>query len=221
MENQEKVWDNIAEEWHEYKKMPPLNVVNFLKEHSGKILDIGSGSGRNLAKIKNLNKRASFSLCDAQNISSLDKKFKNVYAIESAFHFENKQMFVTSAYDSLESNGKVAIADIIIKPELLSFFDFYKVSIAKHGLATKEFYTIKKWEKSLKRAGFRDIECEDITINVSSVLPKWINLIRTNEKYLLNLYPKLFLDMLCKCLQYSASKKEQSPFGYVVMRATK
>ncbi|MBT4257601.1 class I SAM-dependent methyltransferase [archaeon] len=53
MENQEKVWDNIAEEWHEYKKMPPLNVVNFLKEHSGKILDIGSGSGRNLAKIKN------------------------------------------------------------------------------------------------------------------------------------------------------------------------
>ncbi|MBT6777226.1 methyltransferase domain-containing protein [bacterium] len=176
---------------------------------------------RNLAKIKNLNKRASFSLCDAQNISSLDKKFKNVYAIESAFHFENKQMFVTSAYDSLESNGKVAIADIIIKPELLSFFDFYKVSIAKHGLATKEFYTIKKWEKSLKRAGFRDIECEDITINVSSVLPKWINLIRTNEKYLLNLYPKLFLDMLCKCLQFSASKKEQSPFGYVVMRATK
>ena len=229
------------------ENMVDIVTKNFIK--NGNWLDVGCGTGapacylaklnnnisitginivksqiikaRNLAKTKNLNSRASFSFCDAQNISSLDKKFKNVYAIESAFHFENKQMFATSAYDSLESNGQVAIADIIIKPELLSFFDFYKVSIAKHGLATKEFYTIKKWEKSLKRAGFRDIECEDITINVSSVLPKWINLIRTNEKYLLNLYPKLFLDMLCKCLQYSANKKEQSPFGYVVMRATK
>ena len=73
----------------------------------------------------------------------------------------------------------------------------------------------------MNRTGFRDITCEDITINVSSVLPKWIDLIRANEKHLLNLYPKLFLDMLCKCLQYSANKKEQSPFGYVVIRATK
>ena len=175
----------------------------------------------NLARTENLIERVSFSICDAQNISSLDKKFKNIYAIESAFHFENKQLFASSAYDALESNGQIAIADIIIKPELLSFFDFYKVSIAKHGLATKEFYTTKKWGKTLNRSGFRDITCEDITINVSSVLPKWIDLIQSNEKYLLNLYPKLFLDMLCKCLQYSANKKEQSPFGYVIMRATK
>ena len=229
------------------ENMVDIVTKNFIK--NGNWLDVGCGTGapacylaklnknisilginivepqimkaRNLARTKNISTRANFSLCDAHNILSLDKKFKNIYAIESAFHFENKQIFATSAYDALEENGQIAIADIIIKPELLSFFDFYKVLIAKHGLATKEFYTIEKWEKSLNRAGFRDISCEDITINVSTVLPKWIDLIQTNEKYLLNLYPKLFLDMLCKCLQYSADKKEQSPFGYVVMRATK
>ena len=176
---------------------------------------------KSLAELKSLDKKVRFSICDAKNISSLNRKFENIYAIESAFHFDDKQMFIRNAFDALENNGQIAIADIIIKPELLSFLDFYKVTIAKHGLATKEFYTIKKWEESLNEAGFRDITSEDITINVASVLPKWIDLIRANEKRLLNLYPKLFLDMLCKCLQYSANKKEQSPFGYVVIRATK
>jgi cyclopropane fatty-acyl-phospholipid synthase-like methyltransferase len=176
---------------------------------------------KKLAEKNNLSKRINFTFGDAQDISSLDKKFQNVYAIESAFHFDNKRMFIESAYDSLEKNGQIAVADIIIKPELLSFLDFYKVSIAKHGLATKEFYSIKKWERHLKRSGFKDIEVEDITINVASVIPKWIELIRSNEKKLITLYPKLFLNMLCKCLQYSANKKEKSPFGYVIIRANK
>jgi ubiquinone/menaquinone biosynthesis C-methylase UbiE len=51
--NQKKVWDNIAEEWHEFKKLPAESSVEFLKKQKGKVLDFGSGSGRNLTKIKN------------------------------------------------------------------------------------------------------------------------------------------------------------------------
>ncbi len=50
--SQEQVWDNIAPEWHKFKKNPGRGVEDFLKSKKGKILDLGSGSGRNLTKIK-------------------------------------------------------------------------------------------------------------------------------------------------------------------------
>jgi len=53
MENQQKVWDKIAPEWHEFKQKPAENVKQFLAQTKGNVLDLGSGSGRHLTKIKN------------------------------------------------------------------------------------------------------------------------------------------------------------------------
>lgn len=50
--DQKKVWDNIAEEWHKYKKIPSTSTIEFLEKQEGNILDFGSGSGRHLTKIK-------------------------------------------------------------------------------------------------------------------------------------------------------------------------
>jgi ubiquinone/menaquinone biosynthesis C-methylase UbiE len=52
METQQEIWDKIAPEWHEFKKIPAQTTKNFLKDKKGKILDLGSGSGRNMQKIK-------------------------------------------------------------------------------------------------------------------------------------------------------------------------
>jgi len=52
MKSQEKLWDKIAPEWNEFKTKPSNACVEFLKKCSGKILDLGSGSGRHLMKIK-------------------------------------------------------------------------------------------------------------------------------------------------------------------------
>lgn len=52
--NQEKVWDNISRKWYEYKKVKDKEVVSFLKNKNGKILDVGVGSGRNFVKNKYL-----------------------------------------------------------------------------------------------------------------------------------------------------------------------
>lgn len=52
METQKNVWDNIAEEWHEFKTKPAHHAVEFLNEAYGKVLDFGSGSGRHLSKVK-------------------------------------------------------------------------------------------------------------------------------------------------------------------------
>jgi len=51
--NQKKVWDNIAPEWAEFKTKPTKHTIEFLKKQTGNILDLGSGAGRHLQKIKN------------------------------------------------------------------------------------------------------------------------------------------------------------------------
>lgn len=51
-ENQEKLWDKIAKEWHEYKEIPSISSNEFVKKSKGNFLDLGSGSGRHLEKIK-------------------------------------------------------------------------------------------------------------------------------------------------------------------------
>jgi len=45
--DQERVWDKIAPKWNEVKNTPFPAVKKFLEGKKGKILDLGSGSGRN------------------------------------------------------------------------------------------------------------------------------------------------------------------------------
>lgn len=51
--NQQRIWNQIAPEWDEYKKIPAEHTINFLKKTFGNVLDLGSGSGRHLYPIKN------------------------------------------------------------------------------------------------------------------------------------------------------------------------
>ena len=53
MEDQKKIWNNIAPEWHEYKTRASDLSIEFLNKQKGNVLDLGSGSGRHLMKIKN------------------------------------------------------------------------------------------------------------------------------------------------------------------------
>ena len=50
--NQQGVWDNIASEWHKFKTSPSIHAQNFLKKQKGRVLDLGSGSGRNILGLK-------------------------------------------------------------------------------------------------------------------------------------------------------------------------
>lgn len=53
MKSQRQVWNSIAKEWFEFRNNPIMQVVAFLKKEKGKVLDLGSGAGRHLMKIKN------------------------------------------------------------------------------------------------------------------------------------------------------------------------
>jgi len=50
--NQKEVWNKIAPEWAKFKTNPTEHTIKFLKKQAGNVLDLGSGSGRHLQKIK-------------------------------------------------------------------------------------------------------------------------------------------------------------------------
>ena len=50
--SQEKIWNAIARKWYEFKTSPGKHTRDFLKGKTGKILDLGSGAGRNLIGLK-------------------------------------------------------------------------------------------------------------------------------------------------------------------------
>jgi ubiquinone/menaquinone biosynthesis C-methylase UbiE len=52
--NQEKVWNSISKSWSEYRVEPVKEVVEFLENKSGRVLDVGCGSGRNFIKKEGL-----------------------------------------------------------------------------------------------------------------------------------------------------------------------
>ena len=56
MENQEKIWNKIAEQWNNFRNQPEPMVNYFLKKYinnSGKIVDLGCGNCRNLIPFSN------------------------------------------------------------------------------------------------------------------------------------------------------------------------
>ena len=82
MEAQEKVWERIAPEWHEFKTTASEAATEFLKNSKGKILDFGSGSGRNLLKIRSSKKRDLYLVDFSKEMLKLAKKRAKEKGIE-------------------------------------------------------------------------------------------------------------------------------------------
>jgi len=140
--NQKQVWENIAEEWHEFKKFPAESTIEFLKKQKGKVLDFGSGSGRHLIKIKS---GKMYLLDFSENMIKLAKKKAKEEKIDAEF----------------------AVSSMVKTPYENNFFDAAICISALHCLnkseqkkAVKELYRILKpksqifigvWNKESKR----------------------------------------------------------------------
>lgn len=70
--NQEEVWNTIARPWKEYRQGKIPIVVEFLKDKSGLVIDLGCGSARNMIKNDNIEYYGvDFSLEQIKNAESL------------------------------------------------------------------------------------------------------------------------------------------------------
>ena len=142
MESQQEIWEKIASDWHKYKEIPSKLSQAFLKQRSGKVLDLGSGSGRHLTKIKN----GKMYLADfSENMIKLAKQKAKKLGIEAEFK----------------------VADMTNLPYENNFFDaaisisaFHCLNPKQHKKAAKELYRVMKpkaealigvWSKESKR----------------------------------------------------------------------
>src|SRR3989344_8811141 len=132
--SQKQIWNKIAPEWHEYKTIPAEHTIKFLKKKSGKVLDLGSGSGRHLVNIKN----------------------GKMYLVDFS-----KEMLKLAEKKSKEEkiNAEFKRANIWEIPYENEFFDFAICISALHcvkGLKNRE-KTIKELYRVLKKGGKAEI----------------------------------------------------------------
>lgn len=135
MDNQEKVWDEIAESWQKYRSQNTKSfqdVQKFLKEiaeqNPGKVLDIGIGNARNFIQFKN-------------------KKFK-LYGVDFS-----EEMLKQAKKTARNNNLKIILkkANVIKLPYKNSEFDYVIcISVLHHLNKKNQIKALKEVFRILK-----------------------------------------------------------------------
>jgi len=142
MNNQKQVWENIAEEWHEFKKLPAESTIEFLKKQKGNVLDFGSGSGRHLIKIKS---GKMYLLDFSENMIKFAKKKAKEENINAEFTVSS---MTKTTYENNFFDGAISISAL------------HCLNKSEQKKAVKELYRILKpkaqifigvWNKDSKR----------------------------------------------------------------------
>lgn len=153
--NQKQVWNDIAEDWYEFKVKPAEHTLEFLKNKKGKILDLGSGAGRHLTRIKN----GKMYLVDfSKNMIGLAKKRAKEKNIEAEFTVSGitKLPFKDNFFDSAvaiavfhcikgEKNKEKAVKELfrVLKPKAEAEIAVWNKNSKKFRNSPKERYV--KW----------------------------------------------------------------------------
>jgi ubiquinone/menaquinone biosynthesis C-methylase UbiE len=111
--NQKKVWDNIAREWDEFRDKPGEHTLKFLKEQEGKILDLGSGSGRYLHKFKDEKQRKMYLVDFSEKMIKLAKQNAEEKKIDAEFFVADmkKLPFENNFFDGAIANSSLHCVD--------------------------------------------------------------------------------------------------------------
>ena len=199
IDNQKQLWNNIAPEWHEFKK-PASVVLRFLNKQSGKILDLGSGSGRNLSKIKNgkmylvdfspemiklAKQKAKQENIDAEFFISETKKlpFKNNFfdaaiCISMIHCIEKKQDREKTIQELLRVLKKGAQAEISVwNKDSKRFKNAQKekyVGWRDKGKRYYYLYTEKEIHNLFKKIGFKIISTDNSKMAINFIVEKVI-----------------------------------------------
>ena len=202
--NQQEIWNQIAPEWDEYKKIPAEHTIEFLKKTSGNVLDLGSGSGRHLVEIKSgkmylldfSKEMLKFAKKKSKN-EKINAEFKQAklweipyeneffdYAIcISALHCvegeKNREKVVRELYRVLKKDGKAEIGVWNIKSKRFKNHrgkDKY-VKWTNKGKRYYYLYDEKEVHDLFKKVGFKIISTHNSEMMINFIVekPQYLN----------------------------------------------
>ena len=180
--SQEKVWDDIAPQWNEFRKEPGKLMKTFLKKQKGKILDLGCGSGRHLLKLKNIKM---YEVDFSEKMLELGKQKAKKKKIDAEFikadttqipfedNYFDAAMYIATLHclvAARKRNKSLRELLRVLKPKAkayLAVFDFNSKRFGKKkerimkwkdkGTRYYYFYTEKELQKILEKIGFKII----------------------------------------------------------------
>ncbi|KIJ45179.1 hypothetical protein M422DRAFT_779090 [Sphaerobolus stellatus SS14] len=98
------------------------------------------------------------------NPSSTDPLLTSITAIDCAYHFASRELFLTQCYTRLAPGGRIALGDLVIAKRIsfpLRFLLSKLLSVRSENIITPEEY-----EAQLRKAGYADIHIENVSENV-------------------------------------------------------
>ena len=149
--NQQKVWDNIANKWNNFRINPINEVKEFLKNKKGKVLDLGCGSGRNFIEKKEL-EFYGIDFSEKMVKIAKQKPYKkvlksNAWEIKFQDNFFDCALYI-SALHCIPSkrNREKSLAELarVLKPKARAFISVWDKEQPKFKYKGKKIYL--KWK---------------------------------------------------------------------------
>ena len=147
--------------------------------------------------------KINYSVCNSEEI---DIKFKNklfnvIICLESAFHYNNRKLFLNKANKLLENDGRFVISDIMLKNDYNNHNFLTKLITKVYSdflyMPKQNQITGKEWLEELE-SECRVIEVLDITEN--TFVPYYKHFMKTfvKNKQWVSCMEKYLIDLFCK-----------------------
>lgn len=150
-QSQVQVWNAIAPEWHQYKEIPSQLSKEFLSKQNGKVLDLGSGSGRHLTKI---NKGKMYLLDFSEEMIKLAEKRAKEKKIKANFvvaemkeipfedNFFDSAICISALHCTPKKEHKKIVSELyrVLKPKAQALIGVWNIN-------SKRFKRVKTKEK--------------------------------------------------------------------------
>ncbi len=180
--DQKEVWNTLAHEWRRLRSRPSWDATEFLSDKQGLILDVGCGTGRNLAKGK---KYIGFDFAEKQIAYAEEKATKEgikaLFSVASAADMPFKDssfdaVLVSNTLHTMRDREK-CLKEIsrVMKPNALAFISVWNKRQPRFFLKPKEsmipwkvgnasvmryyyFFTQNELRKAVERSGLEVVK---------------------------------------------------------------